>query len=57
MHNYVSIDKRSKKEQKKIASMDRVMNGFNTGCREMRTEKYKSRARQKAEDRRAFKEL
>lgn len=45
------LKKRSKKKQKEYYSRRRVVNGFNTGTRDMQTEKHKSRAKRKEEDR------
>lgn len=47
MNKTVDLNKRSKKEQKKFYKSQRVMNGFNTGTRDMASEKYPSRAKEK----------
>ena len=47
MKTYVEINKRSKKEQKAYYAQSRVMNGFNTGTRTMKTEKNPSRQESK----------
>lgn len=41
----------SKKAFKKLMKSHRATNGFNTGTRDMKSEKYPSRARQKELDR------
>lgn len=43
MTKYVELNKRSKKEQKAYYSSLRSVNGFNTGTRTMKSEKYPSR--------------
>lgn len=43
MTKYVELNKRSKKEQKAYYSSLRGVNGFNTGTRTMKSEKYPSR--------------
>lgn len=48
----ISIDKRSKKEQRAYYASMRVLHGFNTGTRTMKDNKHKSRNRLKAELRR-----
>jgi len=47
MNKTVDLNKRSKKEQEKFYKSQRVMNGFNTGTRDMASEKYPSRAKEK----------
>ena len=42
----------TKKAWKNLQKQHRVTNGFNTGTRDMQTEKYPTRARQKEIDRR-----
>ena len=51
---YVDISKRSKKEQKAYYSAQRVVNGFNTGTRTMKTPKNPTRAMMKAEMRKGL---
>ena len=41
----------TKKEWKRYCQNQRAFNGFNTGTRDMKSEKYPSRARQKELDR------
>lgn len=43
MTKYVTIDKRTKKEQKAYYAKLRTVTGFNTGIRTMKNEKYPSR--------------
>ena len=43
MAKYVTIDKRTKKEQKAYYAKLRTVTGFNTGTRTMKTEKYPNR--------------
>ena len=50
------ITKRSKKEQKEFYKSQRVINGFNTGTRTMKTDKNPSRARRKELDRKEMEE-
>lgn len=47
MKKWVEISKRTKKEQKKAYSKHRVMAGFNTGTRTMKTEKSPTRSMNK----------
>jgi hypothetical protein len=42
----------TKKQWKELQKQHRVTNGFNTGTRDMKSDKYPSRARQKEIDRR-----
>lgn len=42
----------TKKQWKELQKRKRVTNGFNTGIRDMKSEKYPTRARQKEIDRR-----
>ena len=51
---YVDIEKRSKKEQKAYWARRRNTTGFNTGSRDMATAKKLSRAKAKAELRKAL---
>ena len=51
---FVSIDKMTKKQQKEYYAKHRVVNGFNTGTRIMKTSKYPSRAMRKAEMRKGI---
>ena len=51
---FVSIDKMTKKQQKECYAKHRVVNGFNTGTRTMKTSKYPSRAMRKAEMRKGI---
>ena len=51
------LKKRSKKAQKEYYSKRRVVNGFNTGTRDMQTEKHKSRAKRKEEDRKEVEDV
>lgn len=51
----ISVDKRSKKEQRKYYSSMRVLHGFNTGTRTMKDNKHKSRECQNTEFRRSMK--
>lgn len=51
MTKFVEISKQSKKAQKEHYKKQRVMNGFNTGIRTMKTEKNLSRNQRKALDR------
>ena len=44
---FVSVDKMTKKQQKEYYSKHRVVNGFNTGTRTMKTVKNPTRAMQK----------
>ena len=44
---FVDLNKRSKKEQKAFYKSQRVTNGFNTGTRDMVSEKYPTRAEEK----------
>jgi hypothetical protein len=43
----------SKKKWKEMQKANRVTNGFNTGTRDMKSDKYPSRARQKEINRKA----
>jgi len=56
MSNFVEISKRSKKEQKAYYASLRHTNGFNTGTRDMKTEKLPSRAMSKAATRKEIRE-
>ena len=47
MNKYIELNKRSKKAQKEYHKKQRVVNGFNTGTRDMQTEKMPSRAKEK----------
>jgi len=47
MQKFVELDKRSKKAQKEFYKSQRVSNGFNTGTRDMKTEKLPTRAMEK----------
>ena len=47
MKKVVDLTKRSKKAQKEFYKKQRVTNGFNTGTRDMKTEKLPSRAMEK----------
>ena len=51
MNKTIDLSKRSKKEQKAFYKSQRVINGFNTGTRDMASEKYPTRAKRKAEER------
>ena len=53
---FVSIDKMTKKQQKEYYAKHRVVNGFNTGTRTMKTDKNPSRARRKELDRKEMEE-
>ena len=44
---FVSIDKMTKKQQKEYYAKHRVVNGFNTGTRDMKSNKDYSRAEEK----------
>lgn len=46
----------TKKAWKKLQKQHRVTNGFNTGTRDMQTEKYPTREKQKALDRKEISE-
>ena len=50
------ISKRSKKKQKEFYNSQRVVNGFNTGTRIMKTDKNPSRARRKELNRKEMEE-
>lgn len=50
------ISKMSKKERKEYYASQRVLNGFNTGTRSMKTDKTPTRARKKVLDRRTMRE-
>ena len=52
MNKTIDLNKRSKKEQKAFYKTQRVTNGFNTGTRDMSSEKYPTRAKRKSEERR-----
>jgi len=47
MNKFVDLNKRSKKAQKEFYKKQRVINGFNTGTRDMKTEKLPTRAMEK----------
>jgi len=46
----------SKKKWKEMQKANRVINGFNTGTRDMKSDKYPSRNKQKMLDRKEIKE-
>lgn len=56
MNKYIPLDKRSKKEQKKYHKQQRIVNGFNTGTRDMKSNKTPNRQERKADTRKAIKE-
>lgn len=47
MNKFTEIDKMSKKAQKEYHAKQRVTNGFNTGTRDMNTDKHPTRAKEK----------
>ena len=51
---FISIDKMTKKQQKEYYAKHRVVNGFNTGTRTMKTSKHPSRGMRKAEMRKGI---
>ena len=54
--NYDRRKDMTKKAWKELQKANRTTNGFNTGTRNMKSEKYPSRARQKELDRKAVDE-
>lgn len=54
MTKVVPINKQSKKNQKNYNKQNRVVSGFNTGTRTMKTIKNPSRSQQKTLDRREW---
>lgn len=54
MAKYVMMNKRTKKEQKAYYSSLRNTNGFNTGTRTMKSEKYPSRQDRKKDLKKMF---
>lgn len=50
MKKTIDLNKRSKKEQKAFYKSQRVTNDFNTGTRDMASEKYPTRAKRRAEE-------
>lgn len=54
---YVPLNKRSKKEQKAYNASKRITNGFNTGTRDMKTEKLPTRAMNKRSLQKEIKEM
>ena len=53
MENYNRKKDMTKKQWLELQKKNRATNGFNTGTREMKSEKYPTRAKQKEIDRKA----
>lgn len=45
--DFIPLEKRSKKQQKEYHKKQRQINGFNTGTRDMKSEKYPTREEEK----------
>jgi len=56
MKNYNRKKDMTKKAFKELQKQNRTTNGFNTGIRDMKSEKYPTRAEQKMLDRKEIKE-